>query len=100
MLCNEPSIFLEIAQVIRSLDLTILKGEVDSHGDNTWARFVVEVEVLDYLQTVQATNCQKQSPKFLIHFPFMQATKGFHRLDIFWPLMQILQCHRNIPNVL
>ncbi|XP_021888355.1 transcription factor EMB1444-like [Carica papaya] len=72
MLCNEPSIFLEIAQVIRSLDLTILKGEVDSHGDNTWARFVVEVE----------------------------ATEGFHRLDIFWPLMQILQCHRNIPNVL
>ncbi|XVE96926.1 hypothetical protein REPUB_Repub02eG0266100 [Reevesia pubescens] len=61
MLCNEPGLFLEIAQVIRSFNLTILKGVMESCSNNTWAHFIVE------------------------------ASRGFHRLDIFWPLMQLLQ---------
>ncbi|OAY41362.1 transcription factor LHW isoform X2 [Manihot esculenta] len=65
MLCNENCLFLEIAQVIRGLELTILKGVLESRSNNTWARFVVE------------------------------ASKGFHRLDIFWPLMQLLQRKRS-----
>lgn len=65
MLCNDRGVFLEIARVIRSLDLTILKGVMESRLSNTWAHFIVE------------------------------ACKGFHRLDIFWPLMQLLQRKRS-----
>lgn len=65
MLCNEQGMFLEIAQVIRSFNLTILKGVMESSEKNTWAHFIVET------------------------------SRGFHRLDIFWPLMQLLQRRRN-----
>ncbi|KAI9154447.1 hypothetical protein LWI28_026444 [Acer negundo] len=65
MLCNDHGLFLEIAQVIRSLDLTILKGVMESRPNDTWAHFIVE------------------------------ASKGFHRVDIFWPLMHLLQHKRN-----
>ncbi|XWS55630.1 hypothetical protein CRYUN_Cryun09bG0017400 [Craigia yunnanensis] len=65
MLCNEHGLFLEIAQVIRNFNLTILKGVMESCSNNTWAHFIVE------------------------------ASSGFHRLDIFWPLMQLLQRQRN-----
>ncbi|GKV05894.1 hypothetical protein SLEP1_g17844 [Rubroshorea leprosula] len=65
MLCSEQGMFLEIAQVIRSFNLTILKGVMESSENNTWAHFIVE------------------------------ASRGFHRLDIFWPLMQLLQRRRN-----
>ncbi|XVE76420.1 hypothetical protein DITRI_Ditri12bG0171300 [Diplodiscus trichospermus] len=64
MLCNEHGLFLEIAQVIRSFNLTILKGVMESCSNNTWAHFIVET------------------------------SRGFHRLDIFWPLMQLLQRQR------
>ena len=43
MLCEDCDHFLEIAEAIRSLGLTILKGMTDNHGDKTWVRFVVEV---------------------------------------------------------
>ena len=43
MLCEECSHFLEIAEAIRSLGLTILKGITEAHGDKTWICFVVEV---------------------------------------------------------
>lgn len=65
MLCNEHGLFLEIAQVIRGLELTILKGVMESRSDNMWAHFIVEV------------------------------SRGFHRMDIFWPLMQLLQQNQN-----
>ncbi|XP_057971020.1 transcription factor bHLH157-like isoform X2 [Malania oleifera] len=61
MLCNEHGLFLEIAQVIRSLQLTILKGVMESRLNNKWAHFIVEV------------------------------SRGFHRMDVFWPLMSLLQ---------
>uniref|UniRef100_A0A2P2KUI5 Transcription factor EMB1444-like isoform X2 n=1 Tax=Rhizophora mucronata TaxID=61149 RepID=A0A2P2KUI5_RHIMU len=64
MLCNEHVLFLEIAQVLSGLDLTILKGAMENRSCNTWAHFIVE------------------------------GTKGFHRLDIFWPLMQLLHRRR------
>ncbi|KAL4295720.1 hypothetical protein GQ457_12G009820 [Hibiscus cannabinus] len=65
MLCNEHGLFLEIAQVIQSFNLTILKGVMESCSNNTWAHFIVET------------------------------SSGFHRLDIFWPLMKLLQRQRN-----
>ncbi|XVE77903.1 hypothetical protein DITRI_Ditri13aG0101300 [Diplodiscus trichospermus] len=46
MLCEECSHFLEIAEAIRSLGLTILKGVTEAHGEKTWILFVVEVEFI------------------------------------------------------
>lgn len=43
MPCEEHGFFLEIAQVIRNLELTILKGVMEKRSDKTWAHFIVEV---------------------------------------------------------
>ncbi|KAF8403377.1 hypothetical protein HHK36_011479 [Tetracentron sinense] len=42
MLCEERGFFLEIADIIRGLGLTILKGVMEARNDKVWARFVVE----------------------------------------------------------
>ena len=42
MICEENGLFLEIADIIRSLGLTILKGIMESHEDKVWAKFFVE----------------------------------------------------------
>ncbi|TXG63797.1 hypothetical protein EZV62_010791 [Acer yangbiense] len=63
MLCEECSHFLEIAEVIRSLGLTILKGVTEAHGEKTWICFVVEG----------------------------QDNRIMHRMDVLWSLVQILQ---------
>lgn len=42
MLCEERGSFLEIADVIRGLGLTILKGVMESRNDKIWAHFTVE----------------------------------------------------------
>lgn len=46
MLCKERGIFLEIADQIRGLGLTILKGVMEVRKDKVWARFAVEVFLL------------------------------------------------------
>lgn len=61
MLCKEYGLFLEIAQVIKCLKLTILKGVLESRSDKLWAHFIIET------------------------------SRGFHRMDILLPLMQLLQ---------
>lgn len=43
MLCEEQGFFLEIADVIRSFGLNILKGEMEARDSKIWARFVVVV---------------------------------------------------------
>ncbi|XP_062080527.1 transcription factor bHLH155-like [Humulus lupulus] len=63
MMCEECSHFLEIAEAIKSLGLTILKGVTEAHGDKTWICFVVEG----------------------------QSNRSLHRMDILWSLVQILQ---------
>ncbi|CAN1135132.1 Transcription factor bHLH157 [Linum perenne] len=45
VLCNERVVFLEIANVIRGLELNILKGVMQNREDNTWAHFIVEVNL-------------------------------------------------------
>ncbi|XP_056172718.1 uncharacterized protein LOC115672180 isoform X2 [Syzygium oleosum] len=65
MLCNDQGLFLDIARVLQRLELTIVKGVTEKDSGNTWACFIVE------------------------------ASKGFQRIDIFWPLMQLLQHRRN-----
>ncbi|KAK6138169.1 hypothetical protein DH2020_028105 [Rehmannia glutinosa] len=42
MLCEERGLFLEIADIIRGLGLTILKGLMEDRSDKIWARFTVE----------------------------------------------------------
>lgn len=42
MLCEERGFFLEIADIIRGLGLTILKGVMEVRNDKIWARFAVE----------------------------------------------------------
>lgn len=61
MMCDDHGRFLEISDVIHRLELTILKGVMEKRSESTWAQFIVE------------------------------ASGSFHRLDIFWPLMQLLQ---------
>uniref|UniRef100_A0A7N1A2V0 BHLH domain-containing protein n=1 Tax=Kalanchoe fedtschenkoi TaxID=63787 RepID=A0A7N1A2V0_KALFE len=63
MLCEECSHFLEIAEVIKSLGLTILKGATEACGDKTWICFLVEA----------------------------QKNKSMQRLDILWSLVHVLQ---------
>lgn len=43
MMCEEGVHFLEIADALRSLGLTILKGVTEPDGDKTRMCFVVEV---------------------------------------------------------
>ena len=45
MLCEERGFFLEIADMIRSYGLTILKGVMEIREDKIWGQFVVEVKV-------------------------------------------------------
>lgn len=47
MLCDEHGLFLEIAQAIRRLELTVLKGVMETRSNNLWAHFVVEVYFCD-----------------------------------------------------
>lgn len=61
MLCEERGLFLEIADIIRGLGLTILKGIMEFRNDKIWAHFIVE------------------------------ASRDVHRVDILWSLMQLLQ---------
>ncbi|GAB2285609.1 hypothetical protein Dimus_020052 [Dionaea muscipula] len=42
MMCEERGFFLEIADVIRGLGLTILRGVLETLNDKIWARFAVE----------------------------------------------------------
>ncbi|KAL5981899.1 hypothetical protein ACLOJK_015966 [Asimina triloba] len=46
MLCEDCNLFLEIADVIRGLGFTILKGVTESRFEKTWACFVIEVRLL------------------------------------------------------
>ncbi|CAJ2627691.1 unnamed protein product [Trifolium pratense] len=63
MLCEECNHFLEIAEAIRSLGLTILNCTTEPRGEKTCICFVVEG----------------------------QNNVNLHRLDILWPLVQLLQ---------
>ncbi|EPS63700.1 hypothetical protein M569_11086, partial [Genlisea aurea] len=63
MLCEECSHFLLVADAIRSLHLTILKGISAACGNKTWFSFVVEP----------------------------QNNESIHRMDVLWSLMQLPQ---------
>ncbi|KAA0052977.1 transcription factor bHLH157 [Cucumis melo var. makuwa] len=65
MLCEERGFFLEIADMIRSYGLTILKGVMEIREDKIWGQFVVEVKV--------------------------NANQSITRINVFLSLMELLQ---------
>ncbi|KAL8152724.1 hypothetical protein V2J09_010484 [Rumex salicifolius] len=66
MVCNEEELFFEITKVLSHLGLTILKSIMDANsGNSTSAKFIVE------------------------------APRGFAKMEIFFPLLQLLQRRRN-----
>ncbi|KDP23204.1 hypothetical protein JCGZ_00320 [Jatropha curcas] len=89
MLCEERGFFLEIADLIRGLGLTILKGVMEARNDKIWALFAVEanrdvtrMEVFMSLvrlleQTVKgggATSAAALENNMIVHHSFPQAT--------------------------
>lgn len=60
MLCEEHGVFLEVANTIKRLGLTILKGAMEPRGNQVWARFVTE------------------------------GPQDVHRIRVLWSLMQLL----------
>jgi hypothetical protein len=45
MVCEDRGLFLEIADLVKGLGLTILKGVMETHKNKIWARFAVEVRL-------------------------------------------------------
>lgn len=52
MLCEERGLFLEIADIVKGLGLTILKGVLETRNNKIWAQFVVEVS--DIIRSILA----------------------------------------------
>ncbi|XP_061342778.1 transcription factor LHW-like isoform X2 [Gastrolobium bilobum] len=89
MLCEERGFFLEIADLIRGLGLTILKGVMEARNDKIWARFAVEanrdvtrMEIFMSLvrlleQTVKggASSSNAVDSNMMIYHSFPQATQ-------------------------
>lgn len=73
MLCEERGLFLEIADIIRGLGLTILKGLMETRNDKIWAHFAVEVMFLRIIPLM--FNCQNFGASLLVllisRFPFI-----------------------------
>ncbi|KAK8550770.1 hypothetical protein V6N12_039459 [Hibiscus sabdariffa] len=65
MLCEERGFSLEIADLIRGMGLTILKGVMETRNDKIWARFAVESPV--------------------------QANRDVTRVEIFMSLVRLLE---------
>jgi hypothetical protein len=57
MVCEDRGLFLEIADLVKDLGLTILKGVMETRKNKIWARFAVEVRlVLDLLICVHESR--------------------------------------------
>ncbi|WVZ61419.1 hypothetical protein U9M48_011296 [Paspalum notatum var. saurae] len=65
MLCEDYEVFLEMAHVLKNLEVSILKGVLEHRSDKLWARFVIE-----------------------------QASDGFNQMQILCPLMHLLHRKR------
>ena len=82
MICEEKGLFLEIAEIIRSLGLTILKGIMESHEDKVWAKFFVEasafvsVDCFFCMDIDLHTILRKKDLNSLLHFLCFPRTKS------------------------
>ena len=93
MLCEECSHFLEIAEAIRSLGLTILKGVTEAHGEKTWICFVVEVGSEFWMRYLVLIDHVYFKCSVIWNLLIIQGqnNRNIHRMDILWSLVQILQ---------
>ncbi|KAI5063921.1 hypothetical protein GOP47_0020591 [Adiantum capillus-veneris] len=64
MMCQEHSIFLKIADVLKRLGFTILKGVMEARSNSIWAKFVIE------------------------------GPPEIHRVQVLWPLLHLLGASR------
>jgi len=119
MLCEDRGIFLEIADFIKGLGLTILRGVMEARKNKIWARFTVEVSssvaknITSFAENSQA-NISFPSEHvaifsffmdlisccFLCCLPFgsssyflvfIQANRDVTRMEIFLSLMRLLE---------
>ncbi|CAO2153177.1 unnamed protein product [Urochloa humidicola] len=90
MLCEDRGIFLEIADFIKGLGLTILRGVMEMRKSKIWARFTVEanrdvtrMEIFLSLVRLLEPNCDggaaenantTNKPLGLVHQPIIPAT--------------------------
>lgn len=88
MLCEERGFFLEIADLIRGLGLTILKGVMETRNDKIWARFAVEanrdvtrmeifmslVQLLEQTVKGSSTLANGLDNSMMVHHSFPQTT--------------------------
>lgn len=65
MLCEESGLFLEIADIIRSFGLVILKGQMEFRENKIWAHFIVEVECYNN----DMENIYRSETGFTYYFP-------------------------------
>ncbi|KAK7312684.1 hypothetical protein VNO77_36743 [Canavalia gladiata] len=89
MLCEERGFFLEIADLIRGMGLTILKGVMEARNDKIWARFAVEanrdvtrmeifmslVRLLDQTVKGAASSSNGIDNNMMVYHSFPQATQ-------------------------
>lgn len=85
MLCEERGFFLEIADLIRGMGLTILKGVMEARNDKIWARFAIEVIILDRFL------CICHFCTGLLMWFLMQANRDVTRMEIFMSLVHLLE---------
>ncbi|KAL6906114.1 hypothetical protein ACP4OV_003715 [Aristida adscensionis] len=76
MLCEDRGIFLEIADFIKGLGLTILRGVMEARRNKIWARFTVEPVIASHGKVLVV---------------FMQANRDVTRMEIFLSLMRLLE---------
>lgn len=99
MLCEQRGFFLEIADIIRGLGLTILKGVMETKNEKIWARFAVEVNTSFTL--ICCPNCLLVCPKTFplpstpsnercLHY-MLQANRDITRMEIFISLVHLLE---------
>lgn len=91
MICEDRGIFLEIADFIKGLGLTILRGAMEARKSKIWARFTVEanrdvtrMEIFLSLVRLLEPNCDSSGaaenannvnmPLGLVHQPVIPAT--------------------------
>ncbi|GMH12689.1 hypothetical protein Nepgr_014530 [Nepenthes gracilis] len=85
MLCEERGFFLEIADIIRGLGLTILKGVMETRNDKIWARFAVEanrdvtrMEIFLPLVHLLEQTVKSSGPSAARGTHYMAAEPSFH----------------------
>lgn len=77
MLCEERGFFLEIADLIRGMGLTILKGVMEARDNKIWARFAVEVSNEHDLVIVSSQLSSGNLP------PTLLLQEGFYMMSFY-----------------